>query len=191
MPPKSKFTKKEIIQTALKLVEREGIEALTARSLGEEAGSSARPIFTLFKSMDDVKAQVIIAAKQFYNKYIEKSLEGDLPFKGVGLAYISFAKDYPKLFRLLFMSEQKSVPDRNNILDALDDNSEKILNSIINSYSLSLERAKLLYLHLWIYTHGIAVLIVTNVCAFSQQEISEMLTYEFVSIYKKILEGTI
>ena len=28
MPPKSKFTKEEIIQTALKLVEREGIEAL-------------------------------------------------------------------------------------------------------------------------------------------------------------------
>lgn len=190
MPPKSKFTKEEIIQIALRLVEREGIEALTARSLGEEAGSSARPIFTLFKSMDDVKAQVIIAARQFYNRYIDSSLEGVLPFKGVGLAYISFAKDYPKLFRLLFMSEQKSVPDRNNILDALDDNSEKILNSIMNSYSLGLDTAKQLYLHLWIYTHGIAVLIVTNVCTFSQEEISEMLTYEFVSIYKKILEGT-
>lgn len=189
MPPKSKFTKDEIIQIALRLVEREGIEALTARSLGEEAGSSPRPIFTLFNSMEEVKAQVIIAAKQFYNKYIEKSLEGVLPFKGVGLAYIGFAQDYPKLFRLLFMSEQKNVPDRNNILDALDDNSEKILNSIMDSYSLSFDLAKQVYFHLWIYTHGIAVLIVTNVCAFSQEEISEMLTYEFVSIYKRVLGG--
>ena len=53
MPPKPKFTREEIIETALQLVSERGMSALTARDLGERLGSSARPIFTLFKNMED------------------------------------------------------------------------------------------------------------------------------------------
>ncbi len=187
MPPKSKFTKEEITDIALKLVEREGLEALTARSLGKEAGSSARPIFTLFSNMDEVKEQVRISAKKFYNRYVEEGLKNGLPFKGVGISYVRFAKEHPKLFRLLFMSERTEITTMNGILGVLDDNFEKILNSITKTYSVDIESAKKMYFHLWIYTHGIAVLTVSNVCKFSEDEISELLTYQFVSIYKKII----
>lgn len=44
-----------------------------------------------------------------------------------------------------------------------------------------------LYLHLWIYSHGIASLLATNVCKFTSQEISDMLTEVFIGIFKKIL----
>ena len=54
MPPKAKFKKNEIIETALNIVRTRGFEALTARSLGAELGSSARPIFTVFQSMDEL-----------------------------------------------------------------------------------------------------------------------------------------
>ena len=43
MPPKAKFTKNEIINAGLEIVRRDGFEALTARALGAELGSSARP----------------------------------------------------------------------------------------------------------------------------------------------------
>ena len=48
MPPKPKFTREEIVQTALDIVSRKGVEALTAKELGDALGSSARPIFTVF-----------------------------------------------------------------------------------------------------------------------------------------------
>jgi len=48
VPPKAKFTKEEIVATALAIVKEQGIEALTARSLAKELDSSARPIFTVF-----------------------------------------------------------------------------------------------------------------------------------------------
>ena len=54
MPPKPKFTKEEIVAAALELVSEKGIEALTARELGVRLGSSARPIFTAFNSMEEV-----------------------------------------------------------------------------------------------------------------------------------------
>ena len=55
MPPKAKFTREEVISAALEIVRANGEEALTARSLGEKLGSSARPVFTLFDSMEEIK----------------------------------------------------------------------------------------------------------------------------------------
>jgi len=54
MPPKPKFTREEIVASAVDLVSKKGIDYLTTRNLGEWMGSSARPIFTVFNSMDEV-----------------------------------------------------------------------------------------------------------------------------------------
>ena len=51
MPPKPKFTREQVVDAALELVSKKGIEALTARELGAQLGSSACPIFTAFKNM--------------------------------------------------------------------------------------------------------------------------------------------
>ena len=95
MPPRAKFTKEEIAETALRIVEREGLAALTARSLGAALGSSARPIFTVFDSMDDVLYAVNSRAKEIYGKYIEEGLREAVAFRGVGRAYIRFAAERP------------------------------------------------------------------------------------------------
>lgn len=188
MPPKAKFLKDEIVQAALDIVRIDGFAALTARSLGEKLGSSARPIFTVFKSMEDVQCAVIAAAKACYGEYVERGLAEPLPFKGVGMQYILFAVNEPKLFQLLFMSEQAQVPNLSGILPLIDESYEKILSSIRLSYNLDDLHAQRLYQHLWIYTHGIAALCATKTCGFTGEEISEMLTEVFVSILKKIKE---
>ena len=64
MPPKPKFTKEEIVEAALALVSERGMEALTARDLGERLGSSARPIFTVFRSMEEVQQETRKAAME-------------------------------------------------------------------------------------------------------------------------------
>ena len=52
MPPKPKFTREEIASAAFAMIKEGGVSALTARDLGARMGTSARPIFTLFKNMD-------------------------------------------------------------------------------------------------------------------------------------------
>ena len=187
MPPKAKFTRGEIIETALEIVKTDGEEALTARSLGEKLGSSARPIFTVFSSMEEVQKEVVNAAMQIYNNLVEKGLHETPAFKGVGKAYITFATTYPKLFRLLFMKEFKEVPNLNTVLGFIDGNNEKILASVENSYGIDRENALKLYHHSWLYSHGIAVLIATKVCTFTEEQVSEMLT-EVVSGMIKIIK---
>lgn len=176
MPPKAKFTKEEIVSAALEIVKRDGADALTARSLGSALGSSARPIFTVFENMDEVHAEVFAAAKRLYGQYEDEGMSGELAFKGSGLGYIRFAVEQPKLFQLLFMREKQTVPALDDILFVLDDYSEKILSSVMSAYGFERQTSMEIYMHLWIYSHGIAALIATGVCRFTGDEISRMLS---------------
>lgn len=182
MPPKAKFTREQIVKAALDIVERDGSDALTARALGQELKSSARPIFTVFDSMDEVRAAAVAAAKSVYAEYVARGLAETLAFKGVGTEYIRFAAEKPKLFRLLFMSERDGATDVNTVLGAIDDSAPAILQSVIDGYSLDRDAAERLYLHLWLYAHGIAALIATGVCEFTAGDISDMLTSVFVGM---------
>lgn len=186
MPPRSKFTKEQIIAAAYGLVEQEGLEALTARTLGAALGSSARPIFTVFANMDEVRDGVIAEAKAQYKRYVDDGLKHTPAFKGVGTAYIKFALERPQLFRLLFMRDGFGTPKTEAVLGAIDDNADRILNSITDSYGVSEEQARKLYLQMWLFSHGIATAAVTKLCVFSASEISDMLTDVFTSAMLRI-----
>ncbi len=186
MPPKAKFTKEEIIAAALQIVRESGLEAVTARELGARLGSSARPIFTVFDNMEEVLAGVEDMARELYRQYVERGLTQTPAFRGVGLAYIQFAIQEPKLFQLLFMSEKSGANDVAHVLALIDRNYEVILKSVQEPYGLSRETADRLYRHLWIYSHGIAALCATEVCHFTQQDIGEMLTEVFTGLFMKI-----
>ena len=188
MPPKAKFTKEEITKTALDIVKKDGFEALTSRELGTRLGSSARPIFTVFKNMEEVQQSVIQSAKTLYKEYVNKGLAEEHPFKGVGTQYILFSINEPKLFQLLFMTEQAQIPDLSGVLPLIEESYEKILLSIQEDYGISKQSAEKLYLHLWIYTHGIATLCATKMCRFTGDEISSMITEVFTSLLKNIRE---
>lgn len=189
MPPKAKFSKAEIVEAAAIIVRRDGPEALTARALGIELGSSARPIFTVFQNMEEVQQSVMEAAKKVYKEYVQKGLSEKHPFKGVGTQYILFSVKEPRLFQLLFMAEHKQIPDLSNVLPLIDESYEQILLSIQNDYKINEISAKNLYYHLWIYTHGIATLCATKMCSFTGDEISRMITEVFTSLLKNMREG--
>lgn len=186
MPPKAKFARKEIIQAALEIVRSEGFSALTARALGAKLGSSARPIFTVFQSMEEVQQAVVDAAKALYREYVRRGLSDTPAFKGAGKQYILFSVNEPKLFQLLFMKENADVPELSSVLPVIDENYDAILSSVKDGYGLPVETAEKLYRHLWIYTHGIAALCATKMCRFTSEEISSMMTEVFMGLLKSL-----
>lgn len=186
MPPKAKFTKEEIIRTAIQIVRENGLGAVTSRELAKRLGSSACPIFTVFRNMEEVYEEIGKAARALYKEYVNKGLKQELAFKGVGVAYIKFAIQEPKLFQLLFMAEQSSPTDIEHTLIQIDESYTVILNSVKEPYGLQEEEAKRLYQHLWVYTHGIAALCATKTCIFTDMEIQTMMTEVFTGLLKEI-----
>lgn len=185
MPPKNKFTKQQIIEAAIAIVREEGALAVTARSVAAKLGCSVAPIFSIFENMDELQNELIKQCKAIYAGYVEVGLKETIAFKGVGLSYLKFAMKEPNLFKLLFMSNDGAY-GLDNVLSEIEVNYEGVFKCVQDCYGLSEEDSKKLYLHMWIYTHGIAVLCVTGTCLFSDKEIDGMLSEVCSSIIKEL-----
>ena len=173
MPPKCKFTRQEVVQAALDMTRESGIDAVTARALGEKLGSSSRPIFSLFQSMQEVHREVLQAANALYQEYLKRDMEaGEYPvYKASGIGYIRFAKEERQLFQLLFMRDRSA--------EQVEENREEIrdlIQLIMKNTGLSEQDAYLFHLEMWVYVHGIATMIATSYLEWQWDTISQMLT---------------
>jgi len=185
MPRKALYEREAVIVAALKIVREMGFGALSARLLAKKLGCSVAPIFSLFSDMEELQEKVIEKMKEVYSSYVLEGLKSTVPFKGVGTAYIRFAVEEPNFFKALFMCDNKNF-NMDIVLSGVDDNYSAIFNSIVNSYGLTYADSQRLYLHMWIYTHGIAVLSVTGTCTFSPEEIDKMISEACASIVKNM-----
>ena len=189
MPPKPKFTREEIVAAALELVSEKGMSALTSRDLGIRLGSSARPIFTVFNSMQEVQDAVMLAAMERFEEYAHKAAHLGPVFKQVGMQMILFAKEEPKLYQLIFMSSISEAQTFDDIYAHLGSVADECLDVLQKDYDLSEDNAKTLFEHVWIHTFGIGALCATGVCDFSHEQIAEMLTQDFTAMMMLMKSG--
>ncbi len=187
MPPKIKFTKEQIIESAVCLVREQGMDALSARTLATKLGSSPQPIFSCFNSMDEVRQSVIRQAAEIYARYIREETESGKypPYKSSGMAYIRLAREERELFRLLFMRD-RSGESRTDDVDI-----EPIIAMIMQSNGISHQQALLLHMEMWVCVHGIATMLATSYHDISEELASRMITDVYQSVRKRICEGDI
>ena len=185
MPPKFKFKREEIVEAAVNLTRRGGVDAVTARGIAQELGVSTQPIFTCFKNMEEAKEEVRIYAEKLCHSYLKKGVEASIPFFGFGIAYIRFAKEESELYKMLFINPDKKGE---SMLDTLSGIRSIVINSIEKTYRFNEKESKRLFRDLWLAAHSIATLCVGGICPFSDEEIAKILTGFSVSICKSIKE---
>ena len=105
MAPKFKFTKEEVLAVTIDFIRENGIEALTARELAKKLESSTKVIFSLFSNMKNLEDEAKFAAENIFSEKVNLALKDDSPFKRLGVEYILFSKNEPKLFQWLFMKK--------------------------------------------------------------------------------------
>ncbi|MBQ8798678.1 MAG: TetR/AcrR family transcriptional regulator [Lachnospiraceae bacterium] len=173
MPPKPKYTREELIESALELTKESGIDAVVARNLGNKLGVAPSTVFTHFESIEEIRQAVLEAARKLYNGYVEEGLRMTPPMKGFGVQYIRFAIEEHNLFILLFMQKREGLKMVDFIVN--EGHYERIIQAAQKDFSLEREQAELLYHNMFTYAHGIAAMSATGVCSFSLEEISLML----------------
>lgn len=183
MPPRCKFTKQEVVQAALDMTRETGIGSVTARALGERLGSSSRPVFSLFKSMQEVQQEVIAAADALYRDYLRRDMAaGEYPvYKASGIAYIRFAKEEKELFKLLFMR------DRTGEQITEGEELRPIIQIIMENTGLSRQEAFMFHLEMWVYVHGFATMLATSYFEWDWDTVSRMLTDGFEGLKARYL----
>ena len=153
MPPKFKFTKEEIVDSAFKIVRRKGWGALSTRSLAGELGSSSRPIYSFFSSITELEEEIVKKAVDLLYKYMIRKRTGDL-WLDHGIGYVMFALKEKHLFR--------AVNDETHIV-MFKKYGDLIWNTLTGSLSdypafqgLSEEHIYKIQVTRWLFAHGLA-----------------------------------
>ena len=168
-----KNTKEDIVAIALEIVEEKGFGGLNAREIARRLNCSIQPIFYQFKNMEELKNLVYEKIYGIYEEYMLSGINMNKPYKLMGNAYVKFARDYPELFKILFMQECEVNSSNFIQIDHLGD---KVIETGQKYTGLSFDEQKEFHLRVWIFTHGIASLIVTGTLKLNDKEIDKILS---------------
>ncbi len=186
MPPKYKVSKEEIIEAALNLVRTDGIEAMTARAVGNRLGISSRPIFTWFDGMQSLKDAVYERARLLYRDYLKRGLQEKIPFLGVGLNILNFARNEKELYKLLFLSGPKD--SNGGVTAALAFSQDICRPSIMKIYRMEEKSADNYFRDMFLVAFAFCTMIVVDACPYTDSEITAILREFSISICKAYKE---
>ena len=182
MPSVVRIQKGDIINAAYEIVKEKGMEGINAREIAKKLKCSVQPIFYQFSNMEELKQAVFEKIYELYREYMLSGVNGNEAYKSMGNSYVKFARDYPEFFKLIFM--QKSKMNLENFV-TIDHLGNKIIETGQSFTGLTFEEQKEFHLKVWVFTHGIATLIVTKTIEFTDEEIDELLA----STVRQMLKG--
>lgn len=175
----TKITKEMILDTAFSIARREGLNSISNRRIAKELNSSIRPIYYQFKNTEELKLELGKKIDTYFYDYLLNNKLGNMPlYKQIGINYIRFSRDEKKLFKILFMSDNKLLPSD----FILDTDYMRIKDIIRISTNLSDKDIKSFHLKMWLFTHGIATLSANDTVLFTDKQISDLLSYEFQAL---------
>lgn len=176
------LTKENIILSAVKLINKEGWDSLNARGLAKEIGISTKPLYRIYQNMDEIKKDVLAEIYKQYDEYISSRIDSKKALLTLCIAYVEFASEYSNLFISLFLASNLKWK---KIEDVFDEkwNQSTIIN-MVNKHGLSFDEAKELFLHMWLYSNGLATLIATNEMKIDE----ETITVRLVKTYKSLVK---
>ncbi len=184
MPPKKIVTREQILDAAMEITRNSGIDAVTARSIAAALGVSTHPIFTYFDTINSIKDDVLVRARELYHEYILQGLDEKIPFLGVGHQFLILAKNEPELFKMLFF---KTTPDgRKHAYDEFKFTLSLVVESVMKIYNVDKHTAECYYRNLWLMSLSFATLIVTGNCTYTDEEMLLILTQTSLATYKAI-----
>ncbi len=183
MPRHPRFSKEDIVAAGLRIIRTSGLEAVSARSLGKELGTSSSPMFTMFRDMEEVMSAVRTAAENIFIARMEGVTEYFPAFKEFGIRLVAFAKEDSNIFQMLFLGKDA----RPEIAEKI---ARKCLSPVEQGYALTEEQADLLFWQMWPVACGIAALCVKHPEDFPEDAVSRTLTYHFSGIMTIIKSGT-
>ncbi|MEM1483457.1 TetR/AcrR family transcriptional regulator [Oscillospiraceae bacterium PP1C4] len=177
MPPKAKITKDMILKIVLDITRKSGFETVNARSIASKLQCSTRPIFTCYENMDELKTEFLDFAYEYYEQYVTNynNSVNVSPYLILSLSYIEFAQKETHIFKLLFINDMDlEMTEAKDFYKEIDN--EKKAKLFSETIGVELEKAKIIFLDLFLYTHGIAVLAATKKIALDRDKAEKMVT---------------
>lgn len=180
MPPKKKFSKEQIIETAFEIAKHEGIDAITIRKVAENLGSSIAPIYVNFADAEELIREVMKRIVLLSQQMIAEQNTGN-PFHDIGIASLRFAKEYSVLFRDLTMKQHQ-------YLDTYDEDMGPILIDQMKQdphlADFTEEELLSIFLKMRIFTLGLATMVANRLLpeSFGDEQVLQLLDQTAIDV---------
>jgi len=162
--------KEELLQTALEMIDTDGLDSITLRDLTQRLGTSRTAVYRHFASKEALILGVIEKGYEqldltFTPIFQDKTLSVDVRFEAMGRAYLDFAIGHPNLYRLLFGEMYRK--ERAEICDYKDETQATGLYALIGLLTeaqeegiIARENPMVQAATVWASIHGLASLLI-------------------------------
>ena len=154
-----------MLQEAVRIIQKDGVEALTLRGVGQRLGVSRT---ALYRHFADKRALLGAVADEGFRMLraatadaYETGGRGDTGFNAMGVAYIHFALEHPAHYRIMFGGFVTSPKDAGDRHDPDGDAFQVLVDAIVEQQRRRIVRPddpRQLALYIWSVVHGIAML---------------------------------
>lgn len=183
MPPRQKITKEMILEKGFELARQKGIETVNSRNIAKELNCSTQPIFSQFKTMEDLRKGVFDFA---CNKFVDEVLKNSNDENFLGLTtkwYLNLLRNEQNLYKMLYFSSGFSESPLIELFLNYESNKQIILK-LQKDYLLSKEQCLDILLRSFVVLHGIGSLITFNKFEISDDEIVNIVRKTVIDMVK-------
>lgn len=172
MARKTQISKTVILETALKMLIRDGYPAVNIKTLSKEIGCSTQPLVWHFNNMEELRKALADYALVYANEKMRPSANGAInAFEQVGEAYIKMALHEPNLFQFVFLNGSGCYPTGNANMLIEDKDHAELIKIIAKEFQIPEQNAGQYLQNSVIYTHGLATFIATGIMNMPEEEI--------------------
>jgi AcrR family transcriptional regulator len=162
--------KESLVATALDIIDKDGLDAITLRDLTQRLGTSRTAVYRHFDSKEALILGVIEKGYEnldlmFTPIFQDRTQSVAERFKTMGRAYLDFAIEHPNLYRLLF--GDKYHQEREKLCDYKDENQATGLYTLIGLLLEAQEEGIIASVNpmvqaamVWASIHGLASLLI-------------------------------
>ncbi len=132
---------------------KNGWSTLSTRTIATELGTSARPIYSFFKSMEDLEGDLIKRSVDLLYTHMKQNITND-PWIDHGIGYVMFAREERHLFR--GCNYEKNIARFRTFGDIVWNKCTASLSDYPPFKGLTAEQIQQVQLTRWLMTHGLS-----------------------------------
>ena len=174
MARKTTISKEIILDSALKMLIRDGYSSINIKTLAAEIGCSTQPIVWHFKNMESFRKALALYALE-YSKPKRKPKDAIKQFENLGMSFIKMAVREPNLFRFLYLDISPNVKPYKLNDFSLRIDEDNMISRIAEQTGLSESKAASCIQNTIVYSHGLATMIATGILKISEKKAMSMI----------------
>jgi AcrR family transcriptional regulator len=158
-----------LLEEAVRTIEKEGVEALTLRAVGERLGVSRTALYRHFADKSALLAAVAGEGFRTLRLHLQRAWDahkgGRKGFEAMGAAYVHFAVAHPSHYRVMFGGFVRGAPAGSELAREGAAAFEALVTAIVSMQkqgALRRDRPLELAQYIWANVHGIAMLAIAG-----------------------------